>query len=229
MIRSVFIALFAMFGYMMLMTACRSEDSVNINQDRIWTFYELNYDRSTNQTTVRATFRFGNSTGTLLELTSPSEVRFNNDVLTFDNTSKIYQRQYNGLIDSGTFLFRDTQNKTYSNTVNLRQAEFPANPAVLTLSRNQDFSLLWSGAPLQNGDVVQVGIINQNPPALFVQNSPGATSIVLRSDQLRALPSGTYNATISRTSLISTLNQAPPAGGQVRTQFIGANRSVQIN
>jgi len=56
------------------LTGCLSEESINVEQDRIWTYYELLYDANQDITYAIAQFKFGNGLGTFLKLSELSQV-----------------------------------------------------------------------------------------------------------------------------------------------------------
>ena len=66
------------------LTSCTGESAGDVNQDRIYTEYEQFYNSNTGVTTVIARFRFGGALGTLLELDSTDNVKFNGDVLPYN-------------------------------------------------------------------------------------------------------------------------------------------------
>ena len=52
-----------LLGLMFFVVSCKREDSVNIDQNRIYTTYELQYDAGKNQTLADATFRIDHNGG----------------------------------------------------------------------------------------------------------------------------------------------------------------------
>ena len=74
----LFYASLTLFAAILFM-ACPIEDSADVNQDKIYTDYEVFYNSNTDKTQVLARFRFGGATGTLLELNEPAEVYFDED------------------------------------------------------------------------------------------------------------------------------------------------------
>ena len=52
--------------------SCNREESNTVEQDRIFTEYELFYNANEDKTYARATFKFSNVFGTKLELSQPS-------------------------------------------------------------------------------------------------------------------------------------------------------------
>lgn len=111
------------FGIILLFTwilqSCTKENSSDVNQDKIYAEYELAYDENLDKTYASCVFKFSNAFGTNLQLSAPSEIKFGNDVLTFDPLLSYYRKEYAGLVTSGTFTFTDTAGVSYQNTVTL--------------------------------------------------------------------------------------------------------------
>ena len=78
------------------MTSCKREDSDTVNQDTIWTRYELFYDDNESKSYARATFRFSNAAGTKLELSEGAEVRFNDELIPWNNGLAYYEVELPG-------------------------------------------------------------------------------------------------------------------------------------
>jgi len=58
-----YLSLFIFFGlFLVVFTACPIEDSSDVNQDKIYTDYEVFYNSNTDKTIVVAKFRFGGPT-----------------------------------------------------------------------------------------------------------------------------------------------------------------------
>ena len=168
-----------------------AEQSVNVNQSRIWTDYELHYDANTDLTTARASFRFGSSLGTPLDLTSPSEVRFNGELLARSvqpGTGLVrYERTFTGQLGSGTFRFVDTEGEAYSNTVTLRPVAFPAS--IGPIDNDGSYGFDWVGNALGAGESVQVTLWRLSAGnaslGLFPQSQDGARGVHMDAVQLR--------------------------------------------
>jgi len=69
---------------LVIVSSCAKEIASDVNQDTIYTDYEVFYNQNTDKTWVVAKFRFGGPTGTLLELDSTSYVTFNGDTLAYN-------------------------------------------------------------------------------------------------------------------------------------------------
>ena len=92
---------------MLLASGCFREPSDSVNQDKIYTDYELFYNANEDKTYARATFKFSNLTGTKLELSDPSEVTFEGDLRSFKPALAYYEKTLPGLVSSGTFEWKD--------------------------------------------------------------------------------------------------------------------------
>ena len=109
--KTLFYILFSAF--LLVFVSCQRESSEDVNQDKIYTEYSLVYDANTDITYARALFKFSNITGTQLELEAPAEVKFDNDILAFNQTLAYYEKQYVGVKTGGTFTYKDLDNNTY--------------------------------------------------------------------------------------------------------------------
>ena len=101
--------------------ACPIEDSADVNQDKIYTDYEVFYNSNTDKTQVVAKFRFGGVTGTILELNDPAEVSFNGDKLPFKPVYGGHFKEYAGRITQGTFTYTNIDSITYENSIPLAE------------------------------------------------------------------------------------------------------------
>jgi hypothetical protein len=89
-------------------SSCERESSSDVNQDRIYVLYEIIYDQPTDLSYAKASFFFGSITGTKLELADPSNVKCNDINLGFKNALAYYEAQYTGNIETGNFVWTDT-------------------------------------------------------------------------------------------------------------------------
>ena len=217
---ALFIASFAI--------SCQRENSDDVNQDRIYAEYELYYDKNQNKTYASAVFRFGNATGTLLELTSPSSVTFNGDQIPFDQTFSYYRKEYQGLVTGGTFVFTNTEGTSFTNTVSsTRTIDFPTSMDTITASNG--YTLAWVGDSIVTDEHVTVWMDGplQNNSEFFFQYVEGTNSIVMAASQLGNLGTGNTTCTIERV-WETTASSVTGAGGKVRCKYKGTNRTVQV-
>lgn len=66
----------ALLGALLVAGCDAAEPISDVNPDRVWVRYELIYDGQNDRTEARASFRFGNPTGTQLRLTDGASVSF---------------------------------------------------------------------------------------------------------------------------------------------------------
>ena len=89
-----------------------------------------------------ATFRFSNPTGTLLELSNPSSVKFNNDLLLYEPVFSFYKKEYAGHITTGNFTFSDTKGKVFVNAIsNVEPIAFPTT--FTSINKANSYTLVW--------------------------------------------------------------------------------------
>ena len=208
-------------------SACETESSSDVDQNRIHAAYELFYDKKSNETTAVAVFRFGSSVGTQLELASPSEVRFNNDVLAFNAILGRYEKSYKDQwIKSGTFTFTDTEGKTYTTSSDvMKAADFAATPEVLTFSKNADQTVSWVGDPL--GQDETVGALLIGPGNIFNIKQSGATGFPVNKANLTNVNPGDYLISMDRW-LAAPLTEKTDAGGEIVVKYRSAAKNVKV-
>lgn len=210
---------------LLLLSACMmAEQSANVNQSRIWTDYELHYDANADVTVARAEFRFGGAYGTPLDLTSPSEVRFDGQPLARTvqpGTGLVrYERTFAGEVTSGTFRFVDTEDEAYSNAVTLRSVEFPG--ALGPIDNDDAFAFEWMGAALAPSEDVTVTLVRLGTGGaalgVFPQREDGARGVVMDGVQLRNVSPGEVRLRMERT-WNGTPGRAPDAGGRMTLKW----------
>jgi hypothetical protein len=220
-------ALGLMFITAFALTGCLREDSENVNQDRIWGHYELFYDGNDDVTYVRATFRFGHALGTKLELTEPSNVKFNGSEITFRPALAMYERSFPGFIPSGTFEFTDTDGNTFINDVEIRTIEQPFE--VGPIDRTQAFAYPWQGDPISSRETVTLTLRGGNNGGTEVFNTAaiGATELTLGVSQLQQLSTGNGTAVLDRV-YNPPIAQATSAGGLLWGKYRAPDKTVVI-
>jgi hypothetical protein len=208
-------------------TACKKESSINIDQNRIYSDYEMTYDQMANQTVVQATFRVDHNSGNKIELTYPSRVGFNDQNMAWRNLGGRYEDTRQGNLLNGRFTYFDVDQNSFSNTgpvVNPIDLPFGIN----NISKNGNFFLPWTGAVLQSGETVTVTIRggDQNGTETFTANAIGSSYISLDQFRLNRLEVGTARIQIQREKTTS-LQQSNLSGGRITSTYKG--REVLVN
>ncbi len=223
-ILGIFIVAFILFAST-LFTGCTIQPSEAVDQDRIYTQYELFYDKNEDKTHAKATFKFGGATGTLLQLSKPSGVLFNNDSLLY-NVLGFYEKIYPGFINSGNFTFKDKAGKAYVNSVPLvKTVEFPADPAVIPLSKTADYEIKWVGAPLSANEGVG-GLVGTTLQP-FLQTTLNATSVTIFASQLQGANPGPYIIYLERSTVVDPV-QKTSVGGSMTAKYRGLSKNAQL-
>lgn len=209
-------------------TACKKEASINIDQNRIYSDYEVKYDQESNRTTVQATFRVDHNSGKKLELTYPSRVGFNEETMAWRNLAGIYEANFSGNITHSSFIYFDADGNRFDNagaTINPIDLPYGMN----NISKNGNFFLPWNGAALQQGETVEVVISggSQSGKETFQATVVGASYISLPEYKLDRLEVGTARIQISREKTVS-LQQSNLSGGRITSKYESREIMVDI-
>ncbi len=215
-----------------MLVGCVSEDSADVNQDRIYTDYELFYNANDDVTHAIARFRFGGALGTILELTSASgaNVTFNGDTLTYSAIWGGHTRQYAGNVTSGTFRYTNSEGGVFINSVPTGASiAFPTGFDGADLSKSSAYALAWDGTPLAPND--QVGIFIGSwawgDDALFWTDADGATEIVMGVNALQNLVNGTAVVYMDRWNAVNVA-EGTSEGGRIRYKYRAINATVTV-
>lgn len=215
------------------LTGCGAgEESNDVNQDRIYTDYELFYNANDDVTHAIARFRFGNAFGTILRLSGSegASVTFNGDTLTYSSIWGGHHREYAGnTVTGGTFVYTDIDNNVYTNTVpSGDDIEFPSG--FDTIDKNNTQILAWVGSALQPAD--QVGIFigtswTWGHDALFYTDVDNAISIDLGITQKQNLVAGPAIAFMDRWNAVDVA-EGTSEGGRIRYKYRASNVGVNV-
>lgn len=196
----------------LLAFSCQRESSGDVKQDRIFTHYELFYNANEDITYARAWFRFGSITGTLLELSAPSEVSFEGDKLTFKSVLAFYEKTYAGKKTSGTFRWEDTEGKVFENEVVVHEIDFGAMAD--TVSRSSALSIPFTGGALAADEAVGTWINGENEgdaqAALTIET--GASDLIVPANKLANVGEGPGKIYLERR-FAPALMEVTSAGG----------------
>jgi len=214
--------------FAVIFTSCTGESAGDVNQDRIYTEYEQFYNSNTGTTTVIARFRFGGALGTILELDSTDNVKFNGDDLPYSIFWGAHVKEYVGNIAPGTFVYTNLDGNVFTNTVPAFETiDFPSN--FTELSRSTPYDFQWTGTALgQNQEVgVFVGSWAWGDDTWNFTNSVGATNMVFGINSLSNLPLGTSTVYLDRTTRKTNI-QGTSRGGVIKGKFRAPNRVINV-
>jgi hypothetical protein len=179
-------------GIVLLLLSCESADDV-IDADRIYSYYELKYDRNKDKTIVKAMLRLDGPEGTLVELTEPGEISFNGDHLDFNPENKEHLTTYAYLVDSGTFKYINSDGNTINNsTPKLGEISFPS---INSISRSKDLIIKWIGDPVGENENVLLTLEGSERAASYLSSEQGDIEFIIPASEIRSLDkfgSGTF-------------------------------------
>lgn len=198
-----------------------TESSTDVNQDRIWTGYELEYDGARDVTIARARFHIRDPEGASLDLGTGSEVRFAGQRLGREKQlgATWYEHTFAGHVASGSFHWVDTEGTTYTNPVTLRAIGFPAAPA--PLDNDASYTVHFAGPALQPGEEVEVRLLRAGTiggTATGRQTSVGATHVVVAQSEVAGFPPGAVTGELTRSSWVQPA-QRTSAGGRIVLRY----------
>lgn len=197
-------------------TACKREESINIDQQRIYSSYSFEYDSDNNQSHARVTFRLDNNGGKKIQLTYPARVEFNGEGLAYRSAFGDYNLTNFGNEISGAFKYSDHDGNVYTNSIEALSAiELPFG--LTSISQNGNFFLPWQGDALRSGETVRVKI-TAGTSRTFTTTAVGANHILLDENSLKQLVPGNATIQIERESY-KGLEQSNLSGGRITSTY----------
>lgn len=214
---------FTIFCFSLILASCTREPSSSVDQDKIYTKYELVYDANTDMTTVKAEFRFGSIVGTKLEWSQPASIRFNGELIPFNSTLAIYEEEIAGFVSSGTFTYTDIEGSIYTNqTGMIKTVSFPNGD--ININGGTDYVMPFTGNLIGSNDVVSLTISDK----VFATSMVGSSSITIGGVQTSDITTGPYIGYLSRI-ITTTPDNATPEGGLILLTYKAHNKAIQVN
>lgn len=214
------------FAMAILLPACKKK-VVEIDQNTIYTVYELYYNANTDKTVAIALFRENGMGGNMVDLKSPASVTFNGDIMEWSPDYSGYAKEYSGKLTAGTFVYKNTDNIVYTNTTPLMDSLVDPH-SFATIYRVNPYNYAWTGNPIAQHERINLHIGSWwwNSDGYVSAVSVGATSITLSTNQLNAIYPGVLKTYLERLNTVS-LTQGTAAGGEIRTRYMAPN--VMVN
>lgn len=216
------------FISLLFIVSCKKEDSINLDQNRIYADYSVRYSQSANRTTAQALFRIDSRSGKKIELSYPSRVRFNGENMSWRNVLGLYEVERSGNTLNGLFEYFDIEeNGLMNSATSLAPIDVPFG--LNTISRNGNFFLPWTGAALASDEIVQVEISggSQSSSRTFSTSVIGSNYIVLSQHDLNSLTPGTAQIQIMR-EYATGIQNSTLAGGRITSIYEGRKVTVNI-
>jgi len=173
------------------LAGCKKEVSKNIDQDKIFTQYELFYNQTENITYAMATFKFSSSNGTKLMLSDPSTIMVDGAEMDWDNDNGFYQNEFIGFKPTATFNWVDLDGNSFTNTIDIRDIALPSTIDNLHFADSVTY-FMWNGSALDSSESVTLTIdgVGNTDTRNFIVDTVGATVITLDSVRLSQIDSG---------------------------------------
>jgi len=216
-----------LFSTTVLFTSCETESSNDVNQDRIFAYYELYYNADQDVTYARASFRFGGITGTLLELTSPAYVKFNDSFLTYKPTFAYYEATFPGVVQEGDFYYYDLDSNVFINHAVIRPIDLAEN--LENIVKGHVYELSFTGDSLRSNEIVSAFINSSLGTDLqtFMQTNLLSTSILMPADRTIVMTLG-INTVYVRRNFTNTTQQATTVGAEIHGIWQSHSRQVHV-
>ena len=220
----------AAFAALVLIGCAPAEPLSDVNRDRVFTRYELVYDGTNDRTEPRASFRFGNATGTQLRLDGGAEVSFEGRPLRLQTPLGItfYNASLDGLVEQGAFRYTDAEGAAYTNTARLRPATLPGD--LPEIDNDRPYTVRWDGPPVADGEEVRLVLYRVSADsrlAVASASRTGDTSVTIPEDQLRDVQPGEITVLLTRFTRRG-LDEGTGAGGEVVGEYNAPQRLVRV-
>lgn len=202
-----------------LITSCKNEEPEGENFN-VWAYQKLVYNAESDQTYARATFRYNGMNGSLFQLVSEASITFNGTSLDWINSTSRYEKQFDGLVESGTFAYTDGEGNVYSNTINV-PSSIDFEPGLDSLSLDEDYEFNWTGEALEAGERVELTLSAENTNGeeqLFTAEGEGEFGIFIPASHLDNLGIGTTDMYLEKIFVPSDFTP-PPAGGILESRY----------
>lgn len=203
----------------LVISGCEKEISKNVDQNKIWTSYELYYNEGLNKTFATATFRFSNNNGTKLMLSDPSSVTVDGATLEWNAENGYYRNEFSGLKATATFHWVDLDGNSFTNNIELRDISFP-DPIDTLHFTNSITQFAWAGLPLDSSESVSLTIDGDGvtDTRIFSIDTLGATTITFDSLALSPIDSGMVRLVLNKR-YSPDLTEKTDRGGRLIGRF----------
>lgn len=222
---------FIWIGTLLLLSGCRdAKDLDEINQNFIYTNYEMTYDSQIDLTVVKANFRNLNAVGRQLKLTGGSNIRFNNELLPEVNelltNATYYEKEFAGLVVMGTFTWTDADGKVYNNTIEMPTANVPAE--LNEISTGADYEFFWVGGHLIHYERIQLRFdVLGDITKTYTQNDVLSESITIPASDLEDLAPGSAQLSLERRYR-PVLDERTSSGGRITAEYKSPVKSADL-
>ena len=212
------------------LSSCKKEISKLVDQDKIWTYYELFYDENTDVTTASATFRFSSEDGTRLMLSEPSTITIDGTEMTWSDELGYYQNQFSGLKATAEFHWVDLDGNSFTNTIEVRDIAYPTILDDTLLHADSVSYFMWEGAPLEEFESVRLTLDGEgtSDTRIWSVDSISATTITIDSLRLTQVDSGMVLLHLDKL-YIPDLQEETSRGGLLIGKYRAMDKTIYLD
>jgi len=230
--KKIFYLLLIIF-FVFMLYSCVSSDTANsdtVKQNEIYQSYTISYDAGDMELSATAFFRFGGASGTTLNLVKPSNILFNGMEMTLGKnifSGTFYEaNMQTGFSNSYSFLFTDTDNKTYKNSASIDNIDVDEYPKII--KKTEDLKITWKGSPIKQNERVSVSIEGKDFTNCSVTtDNIGDKSILISSELLKEIKNGDANIVLKREKKID-IKEATHLGGSIAITYVAKKVLTKI-
>jgi len=205
-----------LFCFLVIVLSCETGEEA-VDPDRIFSFYELSYDHNDDKTLARASLSLDGPEGDLVKLTGPAGISFNGRDLVFNPENRIHFIEYDGRVDSGTFIYIDGDNNTFTNSTP-KLSEI-ALPPIERFSRDEDLLFRWIGDPVGEKETVMLTLEGSERSTTFLSSEPGSTEFVILASDIRTLDKYGSGVMKLQRNYDSYMNAGNAIGGRMSMRY----------
>lgn len=203
----------------MFIQSCK-EETVDIDQNRIFTSYSVSFNSDVNKTSVTASFTLdkqSESSIDQLKLKHPACIKYAGKELLFNENTRSYEKEFLGEKE-GTFEYSNTDGvKLYNSSSIPSYVEFLELADSVNLY--QDFYIEWEGDTKSAGENIEILVYNIDSGKSFTVNDFTENTVYIDGSDLESNGPGTTIISITR-SINQPANQKPDAGGKVIQSYV---------
>jgi hypothetical protein len=213
-------------------TACSTGtiDSSQVTASAVHEEYSVTYSADSNQMSLWAQFRVGDSTGTTVHLSSPAQLKVNNQgVSSTDFLGTYYSKTFaSGFLSSSQVVYTDSTGAAHAYMANLSAINYTAPTTPVTTSTNLVIPL--QGTALSSNETVSATITqtnqgpnnSQNYVNIYGHYDSSMNRVVFYNTDLQTLQAGA--ATIS----VSRINSTGAGNGYMQTVYAASSHTLQV-
>lgn len=211
-----------------VLASCKKEVTNKVDQDKIFTIFELSYNENTDLTTATAEFRFSSLLGTRLELSDGSSVAVNSQNMEWSEQTGNYGAEFSGLVPTAEFVWVDLDGNSFSNTAEIRDIDYPTTLPDYTFADSVSY-FMWEGAALDTSESVYIELdgVGTTDTRRFSVDTIGATTITIDSVRLSEIDSGLVNMLLVKRYRPELLD-GTSKGGQITGEYRPTDRTFNL-